>query len=201
MFDLSELDKLKNTRDKRSIPTVALYLDENNEYTGKYEVFESGAEASRTTNVSSGEIYKIINPKKNHYTATHRNGRKVTFVNAYSTIKEIKKHLNRVKNKKRGPKPVPVRMVYLDNIGEYEIFESIHETFRATGVKVSNIYSILNQKGNKYTAKHKRNDRKITFVNANTTQKEIDKRIDALKNKKKIRRKSISTKMIYLNGE
>ncbi len=182
MFDLSELNKLKRTRDKRAIPTVALYLNENNEYTGKYEVFESEGEASKSTGIAKGSISNIINQKNNRYTSTHKDGRRVTFVNANATQKEIYKHLKKI-NANRIRKSVTVGVIYLDEnnepTGEYEIFESI-----------------VNQKRNKYTVTHK-NGRKVTFVPANSTKEDIKKHLKKI-NANRIR-KPVAVKMIYID--
>ncbi len=97
MFDLSELDKLKETKDRRAIPVVMLYLDENLEYTGEMKFLKIGGKAFKSTGVAHQSISQIIDQKNNRYTATHKNGRRVTFVNADATQKEIYKHLRRVK--------------------------------------------------------------------------------------------------------
>ncbi len=189
MFDLSELDKLKRTRNKRAIPTVTLYLDENREYTGKYEVFESRSEASRTTGVRVGNIYNIINQKQYHYIATHRNGRKVTFVNASATKEEIDEQLRRVKEIESDPSPISVKMLYIDEnnepTGEYEIFTSETEASEFTGVAQQSISSIIHQIKHRYTATHKKNGRKVTFVNADATQEEVDKHMKKMESRYK----------------
>ncbi len=201
MFDLSELDKLKKTRDKRAIPVVALYLDENNEYTGKYEVFESRMETYRTTGVHSSVISHIINQSNDSYTSTHRNGNKVTFVNAYATEEEVNKHLKRVKEVEYGTYPVAVRIIYLDEnnkpTGEYEIFTSETEASKFTGVNSGSISNIINQKQYHHITTH-RNGNKVTFVNASATEEEVDKH---LKRVKKIEYDTypVAVVMIYLD--
>ncbi len=202
MFNLSELNKLKRTRDKRAIPTVALYLNKNNEYTRKYEVFESRREASNATGVHTSDISNIINQRQYYYTATHRNGQRVTFVNADATQKEINEHLKRVKEVEHNPSPVSVKILYLDEnkkyTGEYEIFTSEAEASEFTGVTQQSISSIIHQIKHYYTSTHKINGRRVTFVNANATQKEIYKH---LKRIKEIENDTspISVKMIYLD--
>ncbi len=202
MFDLSELNKLKRTRDKRAIPVVMLYLDENNEYTGKYEVFESGREASRSTGVAQGSISKIINSKNNFHTATHkRNGRKIIFILANSTKEEIKKYIDKIKNKKRKKNtPIPIKIIYLDenreNTGEYEIFESMSEASRVTGINISLISQIINKKNHHYTATHKENGRIVTFVFKNTTIEDINKHIRIIQTSQSTT--PVPVKMIYL---
>ena len=202
MFDLSELDKLKETRDKRAIPTVALYLDENRKYTGKYEVFESRNETSRTTGVGSGSISGIINQIQHKYTATHRNGRKVTFVNAYATEKEVVEHLKRVEEVENDPSPIPTKMMYLNEnkeyTGEYATFESEAEASRVTGVSSGEVSEIINPKKNQYTTTHN-NGRKVTFVDANATQKDVDRHLKRVKEIEHYRSPTISVKIIYLD--
>ncbi len=201
MFDLSELDKLKRTRNKKAIPTVALYLNENNEYTGKYEVFESGGEASRAMGVSSGGISDIIHQKQHHYTATHRNGRKVTFVNAYATQEEVTKHLERVKEVENDPSPIAVKMIYIDenneSTEEYEVFESRSKASRATDVHSGHISGIIDPTKHHYTATH-RNRRKVTFVNASATKEEIDEQLRRVKEIESDP-SPISVKMLYID--
>ncbi len=79
-----------------------IYIDENNENTGEYEIFKSRSEASEFTGVARPSIYGIINQKNNRYTATHKNGRKVTFVNASATKEDINNHIKRIKDAKQA---------------------------------------------------------------------------------------------------
>ncbi len=151
----------------KSIPVGMIYLNDNYEATGKYEIFKSIGEASRITGIYVQHIQQIISPKHMQYTATHkRNGRRVTFVPHNATTQNIKERIKKVQTI-RSNTPILIKMIYLDdnkeNTEEYEVFESMSKASKSTDISVSRISKIVQPKYKNYTATHKKNQRKVTF--------------------------------------
>ncbi len=81
---------------------IMIYLDRNYNPTGKYKIFRSQTEAGEVTNITLSNISVIVNQSPGHYTATHKNGRTVTFVRANATKEDIKSHIKRIKDAKQA---------------------------------------------------------------------------------------------------
>ncbi len=81
---------------------IMIYLDRNYNPTGEYKIFGSQTEAKEVTNITRSNISVLVNQSPGHYTATHKNGKTVTFVRANATKEEINNHIKRIKDAKQA---------------------------------------------------------------------------------------------------
>ncbi len=157
-----------------------LYLDEYYIPTGKYEIFKSQAEAGEITSIAQPSISAIVNQRLGYYTATHKNGRTVTFIRGNSTEKEKEKHIQRIKDHFLHKSVI---IIYLDKYynptGKYEFFVSQTEAKEVTNTPQYSISGIVNQRPGYYIRTY--NGKTITFVRANATEEEKEKHIQRIK--------------------